>query len=103
MAESEYVCIDSRAMRICKEKKQDFINRYNAISVRYDWIIRDLSENWKGEAAELFLSDASVIRKNIGGIADILSIMCSTLDDVIAAFSKTDASLGEFSRSPSPE
>ena len=98
MADSEYVCIDSRAMRKCKEKKQDFINRYNAISVRYDWIVRDLSENWQGEAAELFLADASVIRNNIGGIADILSMMCSTIDDVITAFSQTDASLGEFAR-----
>lgn len=103
MAESGYVCIDSRAMRKCKEKKQDFISRYDAISMRYDWIVRDLTENWQGEAAELFLKDASVIRKNIGGIADILSLMCSTLDDVIAAFSKTDAALGEFSRKPNAE
>ena len=96
----EYVSVDSRAFDKCRAKKNDFINRYAAITTRYDRIIKELSENWKGESAELFLKDARVIRKNIGGIADMLSNMCNTLDDIQKQFQKTDKSLGELNENP---
>ena len=100
---NEYISIDSRVFDKCLAKKDDFINRYAAISTRYEAIIKDLSANWKGASADVFLNDANVIRKNIGGIADILSNMCSTLVDVKAQLAKTDKALGEFNRDPNAE
>ena len=97
---NEYICIDSRAFDNCIAKKDDFIRRYAAISTRYEAIIKDLSANWKGESADLFINDANVIRRNIGGISDILSNMCSTLVDIKAQLAQTDKSLGEFNRKP---
>lgn len=97
----EYNSIDSRAFDNCRELRQSFINRYAQITTRYDRIIQDLSDSWKGESADLFLDDARVIRKNICGIADILALMCDTLDDIQEQLKKTDDSLGEFNRDPS--
>ncbi|MBR6045151.1 MAG: WXG100 family type VII secretion target [Ruminococcus sp.] len=97
------ICIDSRAFDKCKAKKQDFINRYAAITTRYERIVNDLRANWKGDSAELFLDDADVIRRNIAGIADILANMCSTLDDIRAQLAKTDKTLGDFNRDPNAE
>ncbi len=94
MADSnEYNCIDSRAMHVCSLKKNDFIQRYASISNRYEWAITVLSQNWKGESADLFLDDARVIRKNIAGIADMLSSMTNMIDDILGQYSKTDKEL----------
>ncbi len=100
---NEYVCIDTKVIRECQQRRQGFISKYDAISVRYDWIIRDLSENWKGESADLFLKDAEVIRKNITGIADMLAYLCNTLDDVLKVICQTDAALGDVNRNPTQE
>lgn len=94
----EYVSIDSRAFDWCRQMKDTYIQRYADIATTYDAIVKDLSDNWKGESAELFLDDAEVIRKNIGGIADVLSAMCSTLDDIQAQLQKTDQSMAEVAR-----
>ncbi len=99
----DYVCIDTRAFDNCIALKQNFIARYAAISGRYERIIKEISDNWQGESADLFLDDAAVIRKNIGGIADILANMCNTLDDIHKKLIETDKSLGEFNRDPSAE
>ena len=90
---NEYNCIDSRAIRVCALKKDNFIQRYANISTHYDQAINVLSQNWKGKSADLFIDDARVIRKNIAGIADILSCMCSTLDDLLKQYINADKEL----------
>ncbi|MBR1764668.1 MAG: hypothetical protein IJ746_04675 [Ruminococcus sp.] len=96
----EYISIDTRVFDNCRKLRSSFIERYAAITTKYDKIIKDLETNWKGAGADLFLEDARVIRKNICGISDILSMMCDTLDDIQEQLQKADRSLAEFNRDP---
>lgn len=103
MSESGFVSIDTRAFDKCIARKDEFIRRYSEIVTDYDAIINRLSENWSGEAANVFFEDARKIRTNIVGIADILSKMCSTMEDIRAVLAEVDSSLGEFNRNPDAE
>lgn len=93
-------CIDTRTFDKCIRMKENYIQRYAEIVSSYDEIVKRLAENWEGEAAETFINDAKVVRTNITGIADILSTMCSALEDMRASFAECDSSLGEFNRDP---
>lgn len=103
MADSEYKVIDTRVMDVCINKKDSFISKYAEISSYYDEIIKKLKPNWKGEGADVFFDDAGKVRTNISGIADILSTMCSTLNDCREIFGDCDKSLGDFNRDPDQE
>ena len=94
------VCIDTRAFDKCIRMKENFITRYAQIGEQYEKIVKELDRNWDGLGAQTFISDAQVIRKNITGIADILSAMCDALEDMRASFGECDHSLGEFNRNP---
>jgi len=94
------VCIDTRVMDKCIAQKDSFIARYDVIVTSYDEIVKKLSAQWKGKGADAFLSDAKKIRTNITGIADMLSTMCSALEDCREVIRNSDSSLAEFNRNP---
>ena len=100
---NEYVALDSRVMDRCIQMKDKFISRYDDIVTSYDQTVGKLSENWKGEGADAFISDAKVVRTNIKGIADILSTMCSTLQEVRVIMEEVDKQIGEYNRNPDQE
>lgn len=99
----EFVSVDTRVFDKCIAQKDDYIRRYNEIVTDYDAIINRLAENWSGSAADAFFEDARKIRTNIVGIADILSNMVSTMEDIRAVLGEVDSSLGEFNRNPDSE
>ncbi|SDA23107.1 hypothetical protein SAMN02910447_02285 [Ruminococcus sp. YE71] len=100
---NQMVAYDTRVFDRCIAMKDTFISRYDEIVTFYDEIVKRLGENWMGYGAEAFISDATVVRKNITGIADILSTMCSTLEDVREVIVEYDKHLGEYNRDPSSD
>ena len=100
---NDIIAIDSRDMDRCINMKDTFISRYDDIVTSYDEIVARLSENWKGYGAETFISDAKVVRTNITGIADILSTMCSTLQEVRVIIGEVDKQIADYNRNPDQE
>ncbi len=101
MADSgEYVLLDTKAFDAFIEQKDDILRRYDDVNTRYDEIVRTLLENWVGQGADAFRSDAKNVKANISGIYDILKTMCDTLTDCRQVFDECDHSLGEFNRNP---
>ena len=97
---SEYKCLDTRVFDRCIQRKENFISRYDDIVTSYDDIVKKLGEQWKGQGADTFISDAKKVRTNITGIADILSTMCSTLQECREIIANCDKSLGDYNRDP---
>ena len=104
MAENnEYVVLDTKAFDAFIEQKESLVQRYNDINTTYDEVVQNLLNNWVGRGAEAFRIDAKKVKANIGGIYDILKIMCDTLTDCRQIFDECDKSLGEYNRNPSGE
>lgn len=100
---SEYHSIDTRVFDNCINKKDSFISRYSEIVTDYDKIVNELAQSWAGLGADAFFTDATQIRRNITGIADILATMCATLEDCREVIADCDKSLGDFNRDPGAE
>lgn len=103
MANSEYVCLDTRAFDNALEKKDHLISTFDSIKEDYKKTVDKLLKNWEGVGAEAFKLDANAVMTNITGISDILKIMCDTLSDCKQVFEEADASLGEYNRNPESE
>ncbi|MCR4645629.1 MAG: hypothetical protein K5695_09515 [Oscillospiraceae bacterium] len=96
----EYVVLDTKAFDAFLAEKDDLLRRYDDINNRYDAIVSTLLDNWVGQGAMAFYSDAKNVKANISGIYDILKIMCDTLTDCRQVFDECDRSLGDFNRNP---
>ena len=100
MSDSGFVVLDTRAFDEAIAETQALIRSYQALNQKYDDIINQLMENWKGRGATAFHKDATTVKTNIVSIYDILSTMCDTLRDCKEIFAECDAGLGDYNRNP---
>ncbi len=97
---TEYVLLDTKVFDEVISRKESLIQKYDEINTTYDEIVKVLLENWQGQGADAFRSDASKVKANITGIYDILKTMCDTLTDCRQIFEECDKALGEYNRNP---
>lgn len=90
---SDYNLLDVRYIDEFIDKKDAFISKYNELNKRYDKIISQLLEHWKGYGAESFEEDTKKVKENITGIEETLKVMCDTLQDCKSIFEETDKKL----------
>lgn len=95
---AEYNLLDTKTFENFIDSQNKLKERYRDICTRYDTIIRELLENWKGYGAEAFQEDSEKVKSNITGIEDILSTMCDTLRDCYEIFEECDTALGNNNR-----
>ncbi len=94
----EYVCLDTRVIKRCLDRKNEFIKKYNKINTKYTTLMSKIY--WTGKGADAFFDDAQKVRTNLKGIADVLNGMCDTLKNCLDVIEETDKTLGEFNRNP---
>ena len=92
---SEYKLLDTRKFDEFINNSKTVRNQYEDINSKYKILIENLKENWRGNGAEQFFSDAKMMRSNLDCIADILQIMCDRLVDCRTVFAETDTAVGE--------
>ena len=97
---TDYVLLDTKVFDEVISRKESLIQKYDEINTTYDEIVKVLLENWQGQGADAFRSDASKVKANITGIYDILKTMCDTLTDCRQIFEECDKALGEYNRNP---
>ncbi len=95
-----FVHLDSKALDTVLEKKDRLLNAYNEINTRYDTIVQNLLNNWKGTGANAFEEDAHAVKMNIGSIQEILQTMCDVLQDCRDLYQLYDTAIGEFNADP---
>ena len=98
---NDFVKIDTEKIDEVISRKSYLIQEYDEINQEYKQIVKTLLENWEGRGAASFKDDSAKVKKNIQGIADILKIMCDTLEDCKAVIAEVDASLGNYNREQS--
>lgn len=103
MANGEYNVLDTRSFDAFIAQKESLVQRYNDINSKYDQIVKTLLDDWIGEGADAFRSDAKNVKANINDIYDILKIMCDTLTDCRQIFDECDRTLGDYNRNPEGE
>lgn len=103
MTNGEYNVLDTRSFDTFIEQKESLVQRYNDINSKYDQIVKTLLDDWIGEGADAFRSDAKNVKANINDIYDILKIMCDTLTDCRQIFDECDKALGDYNRNPEGE
>lgn len=94
-----YELLDTGAFEKFISSRTQLKERYQEIRDRYNRIVQDLMNGWKGRGAEAFESDTEKIITNITGLQDILATMCDTLQDCRSIFDQCDTSLGSGNRS----
>ncbi len=100
MTTEKCITLDTKAFDAVKDLQNQLVADYDKINSDYERIISTLLANWEGRGADAFREDATKVKTNIGGIYDILKIMCDTLDDCRKVFTEADSGNGEFCRSP---
>jgi len=100
MADGEYILLETKAFDEFISQKENILTRFNDIQEDFDNIKNELLKDWKGKGAEAFEKDAKVVSKNIGGIYDILKIMCDTLTDCREVFEQCDRKLHDYNQNP---
>ena len=91
---ADYNLLDTRSFESFISSQGKLRQRYSAIQNKYNQIVKDLLEHWKGRGADAFKDDSEKVMSNLIGISDILSTMCDTLNDCYDIFSECDNSLG---------
>ncbi len=100
---NECCLIDTKAFNNFISQKESLLKKYDDINAKYDKIVRELLDNWVGEGADNFRSDAQKVKANITGIYDILKLMCDTLTDCEQIFKECDKTLGDYNQNPNGE
>lgn len=100
MENDGYVLLKTEVFDEFISQRASLVQRYDNIKDKYDNIVKELLNNWEGKGAEEFENDANMIRKNIGGIYDILKTMCDILQDCKEVYSQCDKGLGDYNRNP---
>jgi len=95
---SDYRVLDTSKFNNFISARSSLIQKYDDISRRYTDIVNALCDDWKGNGADAFKSDAQKVKTNILGIQDILQTMCDTLSDCRDIFGECDSSLGSANR-----
>ncbi|MBR6243735.1 MAG: hypothetical protein IKQ90_09615 [Ruminococcus sp.] len=96
-----YNVLDTREFDKFIAQTDSFQQRFTNIRNSYNDIVSTLLDNWSGRGADAFRADATIVAKNIGGVYDILKIMCDTLTDCRQVFGECDTALGDYNRNPS--
>lgn len=100
---SEYVSINTKEIDRCLELLRIKNVRLQCKLSEYDQIVAAISQNWKGKAAESFMSDATGIRKNLGDAGETLKMLNDVLAECREVIEACDRGLGEFNRDPQSE
>ena len=79
-------------------KENEIKREYQEMRDRYNAIVKELTENWKGRGADAFADDSKKVVANIAGIEDVLSTVCDTLNDCLEIIRESDSSLGAGNR-----
>ena len=97
---SEMIVIDTASFDAVTATRTELITEFNRINEEYERIVQDLLVNWQGFGAHAFRRDADRVRTNIGGIYDILKIMCDTLTDCREVIGIVDSQIGAVNADP---
>ena len=74
---------------------------YNVLDTReFDKFIAQ-TDSFQQRFTNIRNSYNAIVAKNIGGVYDILKIMCDTLTDCRQVFGECDTALGDYNRNPS--
>lgn len=93
MNDDSFVLIDTAKIDEAMAMRDDLLRQYDEVNIMFDEIVEKLLQNWSGSGANAFRADAGTVKTNIGGIYDILKIMCDTLEDCKYVIGETDKEL----------
>ena len=97
------VTIDTGAFVAVMGIRGELLADYDKINNEFDRIRDTLLANWEGKGKDEFQKDATNIKRNIGGICDVLKTMSDTLTDCLEIITLSDAQAGAANREPPPQ
>lgn len=95
---SEYVLLNTAAFDAFLAQKDKIPARYTALATRFDTAVATLLRQWKGEGADAFAADSTVLQKNMTALDETLSTLCATMADIHELLQQQDARLGQSNR-----
>ena len=99
----EYRVIDTSKFDAVMDMRYDLIRRYNDINTRYHDIVNTLSSDWEGKGADAFNNDAVRVKENLGGVCEMLTMMCNMLLDCRTIVQESDSCMGNTIRESTAE